>query len=113
MIRKIAYNVRLRVFPLEVASLTKLQVQSTADQAKQSDTKNIKHNIALLVPLEYLPLSNDGKAAVNMYQHVDVQSPGSTKSWRGWGNPITSRLLCPVEYIAQFKADPDGYVNIS
>ena len=93
--------------------LTKLQAQSAANKAKQSDTKNIKHNIALLIPPEYLPLDNDGKAAVNAYQHIDVQSPGATKTWRGWNNPITSRLLCPVEYIVQFKANPDEYANLS
>lgn len=93
--------------------LTKLQAQSAADKAKQLDTKNIKHNIALLIPPEHLPLDNDGKVVVNMYQHVDVQSLGATKTWRSWNNPITSRLLCPVEYIAQFKANLNEYANLS
>lgn len=48
---------------------------------------------------------------MNVFEHIKVRNPGAHKSWRGWGNPITARLLCPIEYIAQFKANPDEYVE--
>lgn len=45
--------------------------------------------------------------AVNAYQHISVKNPGTTKSWRGWESLITARLLCPIDHLAEFKADPD------
>lgn len=94
---------------LKVIVITKRQAQSIADQGKQSDTKGIKFNIITLIPRKYLPLDRDGNATVNAYQHIRVVNPDSTKTWRGWGNTITARLLCPISYIDQFDADPDEY----
>ena len=50
---------------------------------------------------------------VNVHQHIGVANPGISKSWRGWENVITARLLCPVDSLAEFKANPEEYVNTS
>ena len=46
-----------------------------------------------------------------MYQHLNITNPGMHKSWRGWENVVTARLLCPVDYIAEFEADSNECVN--
>ena len=111
-IRKITHNVRLHIASCSISTrphLSEFQVQSVADQVKQSDTKNIKHGIITLIPQNYFPLDENGNPTVNAHHHISIKDPAISKSWRGWGNPITSRLLCPVDYIAQFKANPDEY----
>ena len=87
--------------------LTVRQIQSVAYQARQSDTKTIKHAIVTLIPWEYLPLDEYGNAPINAYHAVPVKNPGSLKSWRGWESLVTARLLCPIDHLAQFKTDPD------
>ncbi|KAF9786305.1 hypothetical protein BJ322DRAFT_1108158 [Thelephora terrestris] len=82
------------------------QVQSAASRARQSDTKTIKVSIVKLIPQEYLPLDANGNQEVNAYQDLKVKNPDSSKSWRGWEHPITARLLCPADHLAEFKADP-------
>jgi hypothetical protein len=102
-----------RASSLRMTSPTDFQAQSVADQAKQSDTKGIKHHVLELIPQKYLPFSSDGTTSLNAHQCVKVKNPGATKAWRGWCNPITARLLCPVDYIAQFKVDPEGCADAS
>ena len=75
--------------------------------------KNIKHKILDLIPQKYLPPIEDGSSAVNAHQCVRIHTPDSTKSWRGWGNPITARLLCPIDYIDHFNESQDEYANMS
>ena len=87
--------------------LTVRQIQSVASQARQSDTKTIKHAIVTLIPREYLPLDEHGNAPINAYHAVPVKNPGSLKSWRGWESLVTAQLLCPIDHLAQFKTDPD------
>ena len=82
-----------------------------ADNAKQSDTKNIKHAIVTLIPSRYFPRDRDGNTAANAHRYINVKDPGKMKSWRGWNNQITSRLLCPIDYTNQFDANPDEYVQ--
>ena len=50
---------------------------------------------------------------INAHQCIKVKNPGGNKAWRGWGNTITARLLCPIDYIGQFKENPDEYANTS
>jgi len=82
-----------------------------ADQAKQSDTKNTKSGIVTLIPSRYFPQDRDGNMAANAHQYVNIKDPGKMKSWRGWNNSITARLLCPIDYIDQFNENPDEYVT--
>lgn len=81
------------------------QVQSVASRARQSDTKTIKRSIIMLIPQKYLPLDRNGNAPVNAYQVIGVKNPDASKSWRGWGNLITARLLCPIDHLAEFETD--------
>lgn len=101
----------IRTTPLKWHGSFLSQVQSIADQAKQSDTKGIKNDIILFIPKKYLPPNEDGSAAVSVHQAVGVTNPSASKSWRGWANVVTARLLCPVDCITKFKADPHEYVN--
>lgn len=48
----------------------------------------------------------------NAHECISIKNPGLSKSWRGWGTNITARLLCPIDYVAQFKENPDEYVNV-
>jgi len=58
-------------------------------------------------------VDEDGSTTANGYRHVGVQNPDGEKSWRGWKNPITARLLCPIEYVEEFKNDPDKCADVS
>ena len=49
---------------------------------------------------------------VNAHKCISVKNPGLSKSWRGWGTNITARLLCHIDFVAQFKENPDEYVNV-
>ena len=82
------------------------------DCAKQLDTKGIKCKIAMILSQKYFPPIRGNTMAVNTHLYIAVQNPGTTKSWHGWGNPITARLLCPINHVAEFKANPEEYVRI-
>ncbi|KAF9791087.1 hypothetical protein BJ322DRAFT_1208320 [Thelephora terrestris] len=82
-------------------------VQSLASQARQTDTKTIKQSTVSLIPQKYFPHGADSNAAVNPHEFIKVLNPGATKSWRGWGNIVTARLLCPIDNLSEFIADPE------
>ena len=75
--------------------------------------KTIKRNLILLIPKKYFPVNKDSSTTANGYCHVGVQNPDGEKSWRGWKNPITARLLCPIEYIEEFTNDSAKCDDIS
>ena len=64
----------------------------------------------MLILLRYLPQDRNGNMAANTHQYINVKVLEKMKTWHGWNNPITARLLCPVDYIDQFDANPDEYV---
>ena len=76
-------------------------------QARQSDTKAIKPAILKFIPQDYLPLDENSNTPANAYQFVMVQNPDTSKTWRGWGNCITAQLLCPVDHVPEFEANPE------
>ena len=113
MIRKITNKARAHLhYSTETTQLIPNQVQSIADQAKQSDTKGIKREIISLIPKKYFPPNADGSTAVNIHHHIGVTNPGIHKSWRGWENVVTARLLCPIDSIAEFESDSDEYAAV-
>ena len=57
--------------------------------------------------MKYLPPGQDGDTTASIYQHINVRNPSAFKTWRSWENLITARLLCPIDHLAAFKADPD------
>ena len=73
--------------------------------------KSVKRGILTLIPRKYLPSGKGGNTVTNTFQCVQVMDPAAVKSWRGWESPVTARLLCPIDYVAQFEADPDECVT--
>lgn len=89
------------------------QIQKKANGGKDSDCKDIKRQIIHLIPPEYLPNSGDNGPLQNVPSaHIKFRNPEMHKAWRGFDNPITTRLLCPVNYLEMMKADPEGCVRL-
>ncbi|KAF9778072.1 hypothetical protein BJ322DRAFT_1114612 [Thelephora terrestris] len=84
------------------------QVQSAASRARQTDTKTLKQAIITIIPQKYFLCGDDGSAAANALSEFTklVMNPASTKSWCGWENLVTARLLCPIDNLSEFKVDP-------
>ena len=108
-LRKVVNRVRPSPLSLYLLldPLQSSQVQSIASQGRQSDTKTLKQAVIALIPEHYLPRSEDGNTAVNVYKLVNVKIPGATKTWRGWETLITARLLCPIDDVAELIANPE------
>jgi len=66
----------------------------------------MKRDIINLIPSEYLP----GPGCSGSLQGV-CRNPDMYKAWRGFDNPTTARLLCPVNHLERMKGDPEGYVR--
>jgi len=72
----------------------------------------MKRDVINLIPQEYLPsLSGDGSLQNVASAHIEYRNPDMHKAWRGFDNPITARLLCPVNHLEKMKVDPEGYVG--
>ena len=74
----------------------------------------MKTGILNLIPEKYLPdTSVEGVVRKVATSYINIPCPEASKVWRGFNHTITARLLCPAKHIEQFKADPEGYVDIS
>ena len=94
---------------LECLGANICQVQIKANGGKDSDSKNMKRDVLELIPKEYLPNpGGDGLLQNVPRAHTSFQNPEMHKTWRGFENPLTSRLLCPVNYLRRMKEDPEG-----
>jgi hypothetical protein len=72
----------------------------------------MKRDVFDLIPPEYLPDSGGGGALQNVPRaHTEFKNPEMHKAWRGFENPITSRLLCPANHLQRMKEDPEGCVQ--
>jgi hypothetical protein len=87
-------------------ALKRTQVQSRADEGKHSDTRDMKKYIIGFIPRKLFP-DADGCTAGYIRSYTSCLSPNTIKSWRGFENILTARLLCPVDYLEAMKADPE------
>jgi len=70
----------------------------------------MKREIINLIPSVYLPNSGNNGPLQNVPSaYIESRNADMHKAWRGFDNPITARLLCPVNHLEKMKADPEGY----
>jgi len=72
----------------------------------------MKRDVINLIPPEYLPGLGGSEALQNVPSaHIGYQNPDMHKAWCGFDNPITARLLCPVNHLERMKVDLEGYIG--
>jgi hypothetical protein len=90
-------------------ALTPTQIQAGINSSRGDDTKDLKPVILDLIPQRYLsePTNEHGEKSV----WNSVSTSARTEKWpRGFANKITARLLCPIDYLHAFDANPAEFV---
>jgi len=77
-----------------------MQLNRAAGAARSEDAASL-----LVAGLEYIAYDRPDR-------HIDppISSRAKKVEARGFNHPILGRLLCPIDYIAFFDEDPNGYV---
>lgn len=86
-----------------------IQIQAGINSARGDDTKDLKPAILDLIPQKYLsgPANEDGEKSIWSLVPTNARTE---KGLRGFANRITGRLLCPIDYVRDFDADPNEFV---
>jgi hypothetical protein len=72
----------------------------------------MKKHVIGFIPRKLFP-DVDGHAAGGIHSYTTCLSPNTIKSWRGFENILTARLMCPVDYLEAMKADPEQSADLS
>lgn len=77
--------------------------------AQGDDTKDLKLVILKLIPQKYLlgPVNKFGEKSIWNSIRANTKH---LKLTHGFTNNITTRLLCPIDHLRAFDADPSEFV---